>query len=95
MDIETLHKLQRLANVHLNEEKIPQFATDLQKILDMAAQLQNVHTPFEHQNFCFLPSMPMRDDKAISDVTPDDLMRNAPCRHEHANLFSVPKVIDQ
>ncbi len=93
MDTETLRGLAHLARLEFDPAHEEQMLTDLNKILDWVAQLEQVNTdgvaPLVHLSH---EINVLRDDKAHNTVTHQEGLRNAP--RKDSDYFRVPKVLD-
>jgi len=83
----------QLARLHLSEEEIAKFQTQLSQVLAYVEKLEQVDVsgvePTAHANAVFNV---FREDAPRDWFTPDDALSNAP---RTANqLFIVPKVIE-
>ncbi|MVN78216.1 Asp-tRNA(Asn)/Glu-tRNA(Gln) amidotransferase subunit GatC [Hymenobacter sp. HMF4947] len=92
-DLETLRGLAHLARLEFDPAHEEQMLTDLNKILDWVAQLEQVNTdgvaPLVHLS---QEVNVLRDDKAHNTVTHQEGLRNAP--RKDSDYFRVPKVLD-
>ncbi len=89
MNIDVRH-IAKLSRLHLNEEEIPKFTEEMEKILAMVEQLP----PIEGEGTLLDPDHPMelREDKAQTLYRRDELLANAP--EVEAGCVVVPKVVD-
>lgn len=83
----------QLARLHLSEEEIAQFQSQLSQVLDHVAQLQQVDVsgvePTAHTN----PVVNvLRDDEVRPGLTTEEALANAP--RQANGLFVVTKVIE-
>lgn len=93
IDKATVKKIANLARIAVPEEDEEQLARELSKILDVAAQLQEVNT----DNVAPLTSvakmnLPQRVDAVTDGGCVTDLLANAP--EATGGFFVVPKVIE-
>jgi aspartyl-tRNA(Asn)/glutamyl-tRNA(Gln) amidotransferase subunit C len=83
----------QLARLHLSEEEIAKFQTQLSQVLDYVEKLGQVDVsavePTAHANAIFNV---FRQDEARDWFTAKDALANAP--REANQLFIVPKVIE-
>ncbi len=92
-DLETIRGLAHLARLEFDPAREGQMATDLNKILDWVAQLEQVDTegvqPLVHLSH---EINVLRDDDARNTVSHQEGLRNAP--RKDSDYFRVPKVLD-
>ncbi len=82
----------KLARLRLDEDKLEDFAGDMDKILTYMDALAEVDTtgveplygPVTH-------ATPLRPDKVVKTNTRDDVLRNAP--ETDGSFFVVPKIV--
>ena len=83
----------QLARLHLSEEEIAKFQTQLGQVLDYVEKLKQVDVsgvePTAHANAIFNV---FRTDEARDWFTPQQALENAP--RQANQLFVVPKVIE-
>jgi aspartyl-tRNA(Asn)/glutamyl-tRNA(Gln) amidotransferase subunit C len=77
---EDVLKLARLSRLHLNDDEIEQFTTEISAILGYVEQLQSVELKgLKPTNQVTGLTNVMRADKAIDyGATPNELLKNAP-----------------
>ncbi|MDD3089665.1 MAG: Asp-tRNA(Asn)/Glu-tRNA(Gln) amidotransferase subunit GatC [Candidatus Omnitrophica bacterium] len=82
-----------LSRLHLEENKVEAFRTQISRILDYVAQLEEVDTEGVQPTSHVLSSMKnvFREDETKDSLPPDAALANAPERQN--DLFRVPKVI--
>ena len=92
-DLKTLRGLAHLARLEFDSTREGQMLTDLNKILDWVAQLEQVDTegvaPLVHLSH---EINVLRDDVAHNTVSHQEGLRNAP--RKDSDYFRVPKVLD-
>ena len=82
-----------LARLEFSESEIEKFTDQLENILGYIEKLSELDTTgVEPTSHVLDVSTPLREDKAIEWITPEEALQNAPEREE--NFFTVPKVID-
>lgn len=83
----------RLARITIDNDEIPAFANDLNKIIDFIAQMNSVDTqdiaPLAHP---LEPTAPVRHDEVTEVDQREAFQAVAP--HTAEGLYLVPKVID-
>ncbi|HEU0117529.1 MAG TPA: Asp-tRNA(Asn)/Glu-tRNA(Gln) amidotransferase subunit GatC [Alphaproteobacteria bacterium] len=93
IDQKTVAKIAGLARLKIPEDEQKQVASDLNKILDWVAQLDEVDVkdiePLSSVNDMALR---WRQDVVNDGGKPDDILKNAPAKT--ADFFTVPKVIE-
>ncbi len=93
MNTETLRGLAHLARLEFDPAHEGQMLTDLNKILDWVAQLDQVDTegvtPLVHLSH---EINVLRDDEARNTVSHQEGLLNAP--RKDSDYFRVPKVLD-
>ncbi len=83
----------RLSRLRLGEKDLARFQSQLSRILDYIAQLNEVDTEGVQPTTHVLSSMRnvFREDELKESLSPEEALSNAPARKE--NFFEVPKVI--
>lgn len=83
----------RLSRLSFDEQDIAMFQSQLSRILDYIAQLNEVDTQDTLPTTHVLPSMKnvFREDELKPSLSPEEVLMSAPARKE--NFFKVPKVI--
>ena len=93
IDQKTVARIAHLARIKVKEDEQKQLASELGKILDWIAQLDEVDVagiePLASTNDAYLR---FRDDVVNDGGKVDDILANAPS--ETAGFFTVPKVIE-
>ncbi|MBN9288400.1 MAG: asparaginyl/glutamyl-tRNA amidotransferase subunit C [Gammaproteobacteria bacterium 39-13] len=95
LDRQEVEKIAHLARLTLNEQQIPFYASNISKILDLIAQINEADTdnivpmahPMEHL------TQRMREDKVTETDQRELFQAIAPSTE--AGLYLVPKVIDE
>ena len=77
---EEILKLARLARLHLNDDEVEQFRSEISAILGYVEQLQNVDTKDLEPTYQVtgLKNVMRADEVKDYGATPDDLLKNAP-----------------
>jgi len=93
LDKSDVEKIAFLARLGINEQDIPDYATNLSNILDLVEQLNSVDTdnvkPMSHP----LDTVQrLRADEVTEVNDRDNLMAHSP--EVEANLFLVPRVVE-
>lgn len=93
LDQKTVEHVAHLARLALSPEDLAARTAQLERILDVIAEMQAIHTegvtPMAHPLDL---SQPLRPDVVGNADERDKLMQNAPS--QAAGLFRVPKVIE-
>ena len=93
LDKSEVKNIAHLARIAINEDKIPEYATSLSSILDLAQQLQSTNTdniePMAHP---LDATQRLRPDAATESNHRDEYQSIAPAVED--GLYLVPKVID-
>ena len=83
----------KLARLHLSEEEISKFQSQLSQVLQYVEKLEQVNVegvePTAHANAIFNV---FRKDESRAGFTPEEALANAP--RQANGLFIVPKVIE-
>ncbi len=93
LDKSDVEKIAFLARLGIDEQDIPEYATNLSNILDMVEQLNSVDTnnvkPMAHP----LDGIQRLREDIVTEVNDrENLMANAP--EAEAGLFLVPRVVE-
>ncbi len=89
-------RIAALARLELTETELNLFSQQLGGILEYAQSIRQVDTAGIPPYASALPGEPadaLRDDVAISSLSREDALRNAPQGDRAAGTFVVPKVI--
>ena len=93
IDNETVKKVAKLAKIKISETEETNLIVELNNILGWVDELKKVDTEnTEPMLSVFNESMIMREDKAISEITNDSVLKNAP--ESKSGFFVVPKVVE-
>ena len=93
IDKETVKKVAKLAKIKISETEETNLIVELNNILGWVDELKKVDTEnTEPMLSVFNESMVMREDKAISEITNDSVLKNAP--ESKSGFFVVPKVVE-
>ena len=93
IDNETVKKVAKLAKIKISETEETNLIVELNNILGWVDELKKVDTEnTEPMLSVFNESMVMREDKAISEITNDSVLKNAP--ESKSGFFVVPKVVE-
>lgn len=93
IDIKTVVRISHLARLNIPENEQPQMATDLAKILNWVAQLDEVNVEgVEPLSNVHDMALRMREDKVTDGGIADAILTNAPAKT--ADFFTVPKVVE-
>ena len=93
IDKETVKKVAKLAKIKISETEETNLIVELNNILGWVDELKKVDTEnTEPMLSVFNESMIMREDKAISEITNDSVLKNAP--ESKSGFFVVPKVVE-
>ena len=93
IDNETVKKVAKLAKIKISETEETNLIVELNNILGWVDELKKVDTEnTEPMLSVFNESMVMREDKAISEITNDSVLKNAP--ETKSGFFVVPKVVE-
>jgi len=94
LDEAAVRHVAHLARLKITDAEVAVFATQLSKILDYVAQLNELDTanipPTAH---ALAIANVFREDRVRPPWTPDQALHNAPQRDD--GFFRVPKVLDQ
>jgi aspartyl-tRNA(Asn)/glutamyl-tRNA(Gln) amidotransferase subunit C len=83
----------RLSQLSLSDEEAESMQRDLERILDYVASLEALDTTgVEPTAHAIALDTPLREDRALPPMDPEEALANAPERSGTA--FIVPKVID-
>ena len=79
IDNETVKKVAKLAKIKISETEETKLIVELNNILGWVDELKKVNTDkTEPMLSVFNESMVMREDKAISEISNDSVLKNAP-----------------
>ncbi len=93
IDNETVKKVAKLAKIKISETEEIKLIVELNNILGWVDELKKVNTDkTEPMLSVFNESMVMREDKAISEISNDSVLKNAP--ETKSGFFVVPKVVE-
>ena len=93
IDNETVKKVAKLAKIKTSETEETKLIVELNNILGWVDELKKVNTDkTEPMLSVFNESMVMREDKAISEISNDSVLKNAP--ETKSGFFVVPKVVE-
>ena len=93
VDAETVKRVAHLARIHVTEEEVEGFRSELNAILGFVEQLNEVDVEGVESMTSVIPMRMKQRDDAISDGgKPDDVLANAPARQ--GDYFLVPKVVE-
>ena len=93
IDNETVKKVAKLAKIKISETEETKLIVELNNILRWVDELKKVNTDKpEPMLSVFNESMVMREDKAISEISNDSVLKNAP--ETKSGFFVVPKVVE-
>ena len=93
IDNETVKKVAKLAKIKISETEETKLIVELNNILGWVDELKKVSTDkTEPMLSVFNESMIMREDKAISEISNDSVLKNAP--ETKSGFFVVPKVVE-
>ena len=93
IDNETVKKVAKLAKIKISETEETKLIVELNNILGWVDELKKVNTDkTEPMLYVFNESMVMREDKAISEISNDSVLKNAP--ETKSGFFVVPKVVE-
>ena len=86
-------KLAKLSRLKLTEQEIESFRTELSEILDYVEKLNAVDTTGLEPTYQVtgLKNVMRRDEIREYDVSPDELLKNAPATQNHQ--FKVKRVL--
>lgn len=87
-EIEHLSKLSRL---YLTDEEKERLTTEMESIVEMAAQLQELDLDSVGLTLDGRRNI-LRDDTVVPSYSRDEILKNAPVRE--AGCFSVPKTVE-
>ncbi|GAB4391748.1 MAG: Asp-tRNA(Asn)/Glu-tRNA(Gln) amidotransferase subunit GatC [Gammaproteobacteria bacterium] len=94
IDNETIQRIAYLARLGINEQQIPQYRDDLNKVLELVKQIQSIDTtgvkPLAHP---LDTAQRLRADRVTETNQRELFQRIAP--QVTAGLYLVPAVIDQ
>lgn len=94
LDKAFISRLEKLARLQLNETQRDNFASDLNRILEMVNQLHELDTSgIEPLAYPTDNHQAWRPDQPGRQLSPQEALQNAP-KHD-GNFFRVPKIIDQ
>ena len=93
IDNKTVKKVAKLAKIKISETEETKLIVELNNILGWVDELKKVNTDkTEPMLSVFNESMVMREDKAISEISNDSVLKNAP--ETKSGFFVVPKVVE-
>ena len=93
IDNKTVKKVAKLAKIKISESEETKLIKELNNILGWVDELKKVNTDkTEPMLSVFNESMVMREDKAISEISNDSVLKNAP--ETKSGFFVVPKVVE-
>lgn len=93
IDIKTVNRIAHLARLNIPEAEQQQIASDLGKILDWVAQLDEINVEgIEPLSNVHDMALRRREDVVTDGGKPQDILANAPAKT--ADFFTVPKVVE-
>jgi aspartyl-tRNA(Asn)/glutamyl-tRNA(Gln) amidotransferase subunit C len=93
VDAATVRRIAHLARIAISEEEIDLLQRELNTILDFVEQLAEVDIAGVKPMTTVAPmELKKRPDLVTDGGIADDILRNAPARHD--NYFLVPKVVE-
>lgn len=93
LDPATVHRIARLARIHLEENEVARFQQQLNRILLWIEQLNELDvTDVAPLTGAAQMALKMREDAVADGNIPDEILANAPERA--GNFFTVPKVVE-
>lgn len=92
VDINTVDKIAKLANLEFDEEGKENIKVDLNKMLNMVDKLEEIDTEnVEPLVYMLDEKVLLREDKAETTTTQKEALKNAP--DKDTDYFKVPKVL--
>ena len=90
---DTVRHIAKLSRLSFDDSQISEIQTQLGRILDYIAQLNEVDTEGTLPTSHALPSMKnvFREDDPAASLSPEEALSNAPAKQ--GDFFKVPKVI--
>ncbi len=93
IDNKTVKKVAKLAKIKISETEETKLIEELNNILGWVDELKKVNTEKTQPMLSvFNESMVMREDKVISEISNDSVLKNAP--EIKSGFFVVPKVVE-
>lgn len=93
IDINTVHKISRLARIKIPETEVESLKGDLNRILGWIEQLSEVNTDNVQPLYNIsLENMPRREDQINDGNYSNAILANAP--EVEFGMFVVPKVVE-
>lgn len=93
LDKQTVHRIARLARIHIDDATVDRYAAELTSILEFVEQMNDVDTenvePLSHPRDQVLR---MRQDTVTTDNQRERLQAGAPAAEN--GLYLVPKVLE-
>ena len=93
LDKETVHRIARLARIHIDDSNVEKYVSELSSILEFVEQMNRVNTddvlPLSHPQDRVLR---MRADEVTETDRRSELQNVAPATED--GLYLVPKVIE-
>jgi len=92
IDNETVDKIAHLARLEIKDNEKANMATDMNKVLDFMAKLNEVDTTgVEPLVYMTEITNSIREDVVVQEITHQEALKNAP--ESNADYFRVAKVI--
>ncbi len=93
VDAETVRRIGRLARIHIDEDQVESYRTELNSILGFVEQLNEVDVEGVEPMTSVMPmSLRRREDKVTDGDQAEKIVANAPLSED--NFFMVPKVVE-
>lgn len=77
MDKKTLEHIAQLSRIHLTDEELEKFTSQMQTILDSAKQLQEIETIGVQPMKRHISFLDLREDIPITSLTQEETLSNA------------------
>ncbi|MEO1062293.1 MAG: Asp-tRNA(Asn)/Glu-tRNA(Gln) amidotransferase subunit GatC [Actinomycetota bacterium] len=92
--VDEVARIAELARLRLTDEEVAHYTDHLGKVLDHAADLDEVDLDGVSSTWQAIPlSNVLRDDVVAHDVDPDEVLAQAPAAEEHQ--FRVPPILGE
>ncbi len=93
VDHATVRKIARLARIRISEERLPELARDLSRILSLMDELRELDVSDVEPMVSVIPMhLKRRPDVVTEGGNPEPILANAPDARE--GFFAVPKVVE-
>jgi aspartyl-tRNA(Asn)/glutamyl-tRNA(Gln) amidotransferase subunit C len=93
LDSKTVRRIARLARIRLNEEEVPQLASELNSIFNWIEKLEEADTTgVEPMTSVVKMKMKSREDVVSEDAGPKEVLANAPQSED--GFYIVPKIVE-